>query len=206
MTPSRGEAVEGAMQFDRIGRRQRAVICFFGDTRPMVPMLAASSPSAVQIWRVKAATEVLPLVPVTAAIVAGWRGIEFGRGQRERAARIGNLDQRDAVGQRLVGTALRHDRDRARRQGLRQKASPSALVPGTATNMKPALDGAAVGRQTLDRERVETRFASGVFGQKVTQLHDGAGSPPRPVGQSMSPRKCLPRVLIEERHQFRKRS
>src|SRR5260370_1178268 len=40
----------------------------------MVPMLAASPPSAAQIWRVKAATEVLPLVPVTAAIVAGWRG------------------------------------------------------------------------------------------------------------------------------------
>ena len=40
----------------------------------MVPMLAAGNPSAVQICRVKAATEVLPLVPVTAAMVAGWRG------------------------------------------------------------------------------------------------------------------------------------
>ena len=37
-------------------------------------MLAASQPSDCQIWRVNAATEVLPLVPVTAAIVAGWRG------------------------------------------------------------------------------------------------------------------------------------
>jgi hypothetical protein len=40
----------------------------------MVPMLAARQPSAAQIWRVKAATEVLPLVPVTAAITPGWRG------------------------------------------------------------------------------------------------------------------------------------
>ena len=40
----------------------------------MVPMLAARWPSAVQICRVNAATEVLPLVPVTAAIVCGWRG------------------------------------------------------------------------------------------------------------------------------------
>ena len=40
----------------------------------MVPMLAASWPSAAQICRVKAATEVLPLVPVTAAIISGWRG------------------------------------------------------------------------------------------------------------------------------------
>ena len=31
-------------------------------------------PSRSQIWRVNAATEVLPLVPVTAAIVAGWAG------------------------------------------------------------------------------------------------------------------------------------
>jgi predicted phosphoribosyltransferase len=37
-------------------------------------MLAARCPSAVQICRVKAATEVFPLVPVTAAMVCGWRG------------------------------------------------------------------------------------------------------------------------------------
>ena len=37
-------------------------------------MLAEACPSRCQIWRVKAATEVLPLVPVTAAIVAGCCG------------------------------------------------------------------------------------------------------------------------------------
>jgi hypothetical protein len=46
----------------------------FGETTPTVPMLAACRPSAVQISRVNAATDVLPLVPVTAAIVPGWRG------------------------------------------------------------------------------------------------------------------------------------
>ncbi len=46
----------------------------FGETRPMVPMLAEAWPSRSQIWRVNAATDVLPLVPVTAAVVAGWRG------------------------------------------------------------------------------------------------------------------------------------
>ena len=40
----------------------------------MVPRLAAGWPSRDQIWRVNAATEVLPLVPVTAAITAGCRG------------------------------------------------------------------------------------------------------------------------------------
>src|SRR6266851_1028334 len=39
----------------------------------MVPMLAEACPSRSQIWRVKAATEVLPLVPVTAAIVASMK-------------------------------------------------------------------------------------------------------------------------------------
>src|SRR3954454_3249920 len=43
----------------------------------MVPMLAAEWPSRCHISRVKAATEVLPLVPVTAAMVAGWRGKNF---------------------------------------------------------------------------------------------------------------------------------
>ena len=106
----------------------------------MVPMLAAACPSAAQIWRVKAATEVLPLVPVTAAIIAGWRGIEFGRGERQRAPRIGDLHEGDAVRQRLRGRRSAIDRRRAGRHRLRRrKRSPSALVPGTATNRSPGL-------------------------------------------------------------------
>ena len=38
---------------------------------PSVPRLAAGRLSRVQIWRSRSATEVLPLVPVTAAMVAG---------------------------------------------------------------------------------------------------------------------------------------
>ena len=42
-------------------------------TTPSVPSVAASSwPSARQSWRQNSATEVLPLVPVTAIAVAGW--------------------------------------------------------------------------------------------------------------------------------------
>ena len=37
-------------------------------------VLALLWPTLDQIWRVKAATEVLPLVPVTAAMTPGWRG------------------------------------------------------------------------------------------------------------------------------------
>ena len=37
-----------------------------------MPRLTARWPSAVQIWRQKLATLVLPLVPVTATTVSGW--------------------------------------------------------------------------------------------------------------------------------------
>ncbi len=42
-----------------------------GLTRPTVPRLAAVNPSPDQSWRTKEATEVLPLVPVTATTVFG---------------------------------------------------------------------------------------------------------------------------------------
>ena len=44
-----------------------------GETTPTVPRLAAGKPMLVQISRTKVATEVLPLVPVTATMVSGWR-------------------------------------------------------------------------------------------------------------------------------------
>lgn len=44
-----------------------------GETMPTVPMLAALRPQAAKIWRTKAAIEVLPLVPVIAATISGWR-------------------------------------------------------------------------------------------------------------------------------------
>ena len=42
-----------------------------GVVTPSVPMLAARSPAMRQIWRVISTVEVLPLVPVTATMVAG---------------------------------------------------------------------------------------------------------------------------------------
>ena len=44
-----------------------------GHASPSVPMLADLRPSRWKIWRQKAAIEVLPLVPVTATQVFGWR-------------------------------------------------------------------------------------------------------------------------------------
>ena len=70
-----GDLVELTMQRDRIRRGQRSVD---GALRRHQSDGAdagrANDPARCQICRVKAATEVLPLVPVTAAMVAGWRG------------------------------------------------------------------------------------------------------------------------------------
>ena len=43
----------------------------FGLTTPMVPRLAEGMPCPSQSWRTKEATDVLPLVPVTATTVSG---------------------------------------------------------------------------------------------------------------------------------------
>ena len=39
---------------------------------PVVPRFTAGNPISTQIWRTKVETEVFPLVPVTAIIMAGW--------------------------------------------------------------------------------------------------------------------------------------
>ena len=72
------QLVERAVQFDRVGRGERAVCFALGRHHADGADAGGRRPSADQIWRVKAATDVLPLVPVTAAIVAGWRGKNGG--------------------------------------------------------------------------------------------------------------------------------
>ncbi len=104
----------------------------------MVPMLAACRPSAVQIWRVKAATEVLPLVPVTAAMVAGLAREEARRRQRERAPRIGDLHEGDAVRQ-PVRPLLGGDRDRAGRDRLPGEMRAVGLGAGDGDEQKARL-------------------------------------------------------------------
>ena len=62
------------------------------------------------------ATEVLPLVPVTATKVLGWRAVEGGGGQGVGAARVGDLDHRgrEALDDGLAG----QHRRRAAGQGV----------------------------------------------------------------------------------------
>ena len=70
-----GELIERAVQRDRVRRRQRAVnFAARRNDADRADAGGADGRARVQIWRVNAATEVLPLVPVTAAMVRGWRG------------------------------------------------------------------------------------------------------------------------------------
>src|ERR1700728_833452 len=104
---------------------------------PTVPMLAAENPSAAQICRVKAATEVLPLVPVTAAIVPGWRGYNLAAARtRARRALVtranaaypdsgatGDFSAATATAPAVIAAAT--------------KPRPSVLLPAIATNRSP---------------------------------------------------------------------
>ena len=71
--PAASERLELAVKRHRIGRGQAARP---GEIGADDADACRGSPRAVrgaaQIWRVKAATEVLPLVPVTATTVSGW--------------------------------------------------------------------------------------------------------------------------------------
>ena len=147
-----GERVERAMQRDRIGRRQRAVDLAAAARRGRWCRCSRPRcPSAAQIWRVKAATEVLPLVPVTAAMVCGWRG-------KNRAA--ASASARRALPTRTKATPCRQTSP-ARRSAMiaaapaasacGDEAQPVGLARRQRDEQIARLDRAAVGRQCRRR-------------------------------------------------------
>ena len=132
------QLVERAMQLDRIGRGQRAVD--FALRRHHADGADAGrrhARASLQIWRVKAATDVLPLVPVTAAMVCGWRGKNFAAASasarrafstRDESNRAGNPSGRCSAAIATAPAAA----------ACRAKCAPSALAPAIATNRYPA--------------------------------------------------------------------
>ncbi len=109
-----------------------------GAAMPSVPRLAAGRPSRRHIWRMKSTTEVLPLVPVTAATLAGCA-------PKNRAASRAN--SRRGVSSRMTCTpagrgpvavpvgAIIAFAPRASASWM--KARPSARAPGAAMNKYP---------------------------------------------------------------------
>jgi hypothetical protein len=108
-----------------------------------VPILARGlRPSAAQIWRVKAATEVLPLVPLTRR-----ESLRLGAEEELRPPRAHNA--RRASPTRMEGDAVRQWHGRhpalamiaaapaAKRRPTKRR--PSSFDPARATNRSPGL-------------------------------------------------------------------
>ena len=109
-----------------------------GPTMPRVPRLAARQPSRAQICRVKAATEVLPLVPVTAAIDLGLRRVEARRHVGEAPARVGIDDdggRRASSATRAASAVSTAAAPRATASAM--KRAPSVRLPASAAKRKP---------------------------------------------------------------------
>ncbi len=100
-------------------------------------MLAAAWPSAVQIWRVNAATDVLPLVPVTAAITSGWREKNFAAASASARRASATLTKATASGSGVAGGRSAMMAAAPDASACETKLSPSSLLPATATNRSP---------------------------------------------------------------------
>ncbi len=92
----------------------------------------------------KAATEVLPLVPVTAAMVPGWRGKNFAAASASARRAFSTGTKATLVGQ-SVGPLLGRDRHGAGRHRLLGEMRAVGLGAGDGEEQKTRLDLAAVG-------------------------------------------------------------
>ena len=106
-------------------------------TMPTVPRLAESRPRRDRICRTKSATELLPLVPVTATTVSGWR-------PDRRAAASASARRASATSIQAVASGRSAGRvpspataTAPAAAAAAAKSRPSAAVPGTATNTPP---------------------------------------------------------------------
>src|SRR6516165_405719 len=103
----------------------------------MVPMLAEAWPSRCQICRVNAATEVLPLVPVTAAIVAGCRAYNFAAASA--SARRGFFVETNGTDNAVGGARSPATATAPLAIAASMKRAPSVLLPASAKNSSPGL-------------------------------------------------------------------
>ena len=122
----------------------------------------------------KAATEVLPLVPVTAAMTCGWwaKNLAAARASAWRAS--WTFTKATSGGSGVCGT-----------RSAMTAAAPAASA--CATNLQAVvlgarhrheqvarLDRAAVGADAVELERREARVADGVHGEQVLELHEAS--------------------------------
>ena len=110
------------------------------DIIPIVPILAAGSPKASQIWRQKTEVEVLPFVPVTATIFSGCLGKKAFTISVKASLGSSAIKTQKPSGKSgsfllfLISTATAPF---SSARGI--KSSPFAATPFNAANKKPAL-------------------------------------------------------------------
>src|SRR6266545_3516652 len=100
-------------------------------------MLAAAWPSAVQIWRINAATDVFPLVPVTAAITRGWREKNFAAASAKARRASSTLMNATPAGSGVGGGRCAMIAAAPAASACGMKLSPSVFAPATATKSSP---------------------------------------------------------------------
>ena len=178
-----GELGQQPVQRDRLGRGVRRAAPPPRPRRPTVPKFTAVSPSASQICRVKLATEVLPLVPVTATITSGWP-------PNQRLAAIASA--RRGLSLRTTGTASGPARPRRR-------ASPAGSVSTATAPIRERVRDEVRAVRPAARQRREEMPGPRARGCRPTRpVISGSGpdqSPARrvPVEQ---PQRLEPRQLV----------
>ena len=102
-----------------------------------MPSSRLAWPSAAKIWRVKAATEVLPLVPVTATIVARLARIDLAAASASARRTLATRTKATVPGKRRGRRPFGHDCDGARHNRLIDKTQPVSLAAGGSRRTRP---------------------------------------------------------------------
>ncbi len=132
-----------------------------------MPSEAASKPIEAQICRTKAATDVLPLVPVIADDEFGLARIEARRGERERGPRVGDAHERRRG---EIGRALADDHAGALFESLRGIGQAVALDAGNREERVAGPDLATIRAKAADLARSQR-------GVGPAQIEDFAETP-----------------------------
>ena len=165
-----GDFIDGTMQRDRIGRGQRAID----------GALRRHQTDGADAGR----CQPLPLPDLPRerrnrglAGSAGDRGnggrlarIKPGRGQRQRAARIGDAQQRHPgfIGRQMIAS----HRDRPRFDRLGDKLRPVGFDTGQREKQIARPHSAAIDRQPADFQRGGRRRHHDIFAEQLRELHD----------------------------------
>ena len=125
----------------------------------------------LHIWRVNAATDVFPLVPVTAAIVCGWRGRHFAAARASARRGVFDANKSNRTAATLPAGCSAGNRHRTGRDRLLGEMRAIGLGASNGEEDETWLHLAAVGgnagrSRSHSCSRIDRRLR-----QKIAQLH-----------------------------------